>query len=210
MQKDQGLRRYSDGDRMNHWVVALLFVATALTGLAFFHPALYWLAELAGGGPWARILHPFAGVLTFVFFLGMIIRFAGHNKIGPQDRAWMARWREVLGNREELVPEVGRYNGGQKMIFWIMVVCLVVLLATGIVFWRPYFRDSFSIGTIRIATLLHSVAAVVLLVGFIVHVYAAIWVKGTVRAMTIGTVGRNWARKHHLGWYKEVTGEKRS
>ena len=206
MSKAEGLYRYSDGDRINHWMVVLCFMVAAATGLAFFHPSLYWLAEVLGGGPWARILHPFAGVLAFVCFVGMIVRFWRHNIIGANDREWLRRWRDVLADREDRVPEVGRYNGGQKVLFWLMVVCLVLLLATGIVFWRPYFRDAFPIGLIRIATLLHSVAAVVLIGGIIVHIYAAIWVKGTVRAMTMGTVARNWARKHHLGWYKEETG----
>jgi formate dehydrogenase subunit gamma len=43
--------------------------------------------------------------------------------------------------------------------------------------------------------------------GIIVHVYAAIWVKGTLRAMTRGTVSEAWARHHHRGWYRQVTGK---
>ena len=110
-----------------------------------------------------------------------------------------------MNNREEAVPEVGRYNGGQKVLFWVMVVCLALLLVTGIMFWRPYFRDYFSIGMIRVATLLHAVSAVVLIGGIIVHIYAAIWVRGTLQAMMRGTVARIWARKHHLGWFKDET-----
>lgn len=209
MEVRDGIRRYGDGDRMNHWLVVICFFMAALSGLAFFHPAMYFLTGLFGGGPWARILHPFVGVAMFVLFLGMIVRFWHHNLIGRADRQWLASWRDVVAGREDKVPEVGRYNGGQKLIFWVMVLCLLLLLATGIVFWRPYFRDYFSIDVIRIATVVHSVSAVVLMVGIIVHIYAAFWVKGTLRAMTIGTVARNWARKHHLGWYKEETSTRR-
>ena len=52
------LQRYNDQERMNHWIVVVCFVLAALSGLAFFHPAMFWLVNLFGGGPWARILHP--------------------------------------------------------------------------------------------------------------------------------------------------------
>ena len=205
MQKREGLHRYTDGDRVNHWLVVVCFFVVGLTGLAFFHPAAYFLTELFGGGPWARIIHPFAGVLMFLCFIGMFFRFWQHNILSKDDKKWLGQWRDVVNNREEKLPEVGRYNGGQKVLFWVIVVCLVILLATGIVFWRPYFRDAFAIDLIRVATLLHSVAAIVLIASIIVHIYAALWIKGSLRAMTVGTVARNWARKHHLGWYKEET-----
>lgn len=208
MSERDGLNRYSDGDRVNHWLTVVCFFVTGLTGLAFFHPSMYWLTELFGGGPWARILHPFFGVAMFVIFLGLMFRFWGHNRIEAHDREWLKRWRDVMANREDAVPEVGRYNGGQKLVFWIMVASLFVLLLTGIVFWRPYFRDFFPIDVIRVATLLHSVSAVVLIFTVIVHVYAVIWVKGTLRAMTIGTVARDWARKHHRRWFKEETAQR--
>lgn len=209
MQVREGLRRYTDGDRINHWLVVICFFVAGLTGLAFFHPALYFLTGLFGGGPWARILHPFFGVAMVALFVGMFFRFWRHNIIEKRDREWLGKWRDVVNNREEAVPEVGRYNGGQKLLFWVMVVCLAVLLLTGIAFWRPYFREYFSIDVIRIATLLHSVSAVVLIAGIIVHIYAAIWVRGTLQAMTIGTVAKNWARKHHLGWFKDETSAQR-
>jgi formate dehydrogenase subunit gamma len=209
MQTRTGLTRYTDGDRINHWLVVLCFFVAGATGLAFFHPSMYWMAELLGGGPWARIIHPFAGVLMIFFFVGMFFRFWRHNIIEKADREWLGKWRDVMNNREEAVPEVGRYNGGQKVLFWVMVICLIVLLLTGITFWRPYFRESFSVEVIRVATLLHSVSAVVLIAGIIVHIYAAIWVKGTLQSMTIGTVARNWARKHHARWFRDETAENR-
>jgi formate dehydrogenase subunit gamma len=199
------LQRYSDQERMNHWIVAICFVFAALSGLAFFHPSLFWLVNLFGGGPWARILHPFIGVAMFGFFLISMLRYWHHNKIDANDRKWLAQWRDVANNREDKLPEVGRYNGGQKVVFWVSVVSAIVLIVTGIIFWRPYFADFFPIELIRLATLLHAVAAFALIVSIIVHVYAAIWVKGTLRAMTRGTVSEAWAKKHHPAWHREVT-----
>lgn len=75
VQHGNGLRRYIDGDRINHWLVALCFFVAALSGLAFFHPSLYFLTNFFGGGPWARVLHPFFGVAMMLLFIGMFLRF---------------------------------------------------------------------------------------------------------------------------------------
>ncbi|MFO1352003.1 MAG: formate dehydrogenase subunit gamma [Gammaproteobacteria bacterium] len=199
------IRRFTASDRLNHWLVVIAFFLAALSGLAFFHPALFGLTGLFGGGPQTRVLHPYFGVAVAVLFLGMLLRFGRHNLINKNDRAWLCGIKDVLGNREENVPPAGRFNAGQKLVFWLTFLSILTSLLTGIVFWRTYFEGRFSIETIRIATLLHSVAAVVFLVVIIIHIYAGIWVKGTVRGMTLGTVARNWARKHHLLWFREVT-----
>jgi formate dehydrogenase subunit gamma len=198
------IQRYTEGERTNHWIVAITFVLAALSGLALFHPSMYWLANLFGGGPWTRILHPFIGVVMFVFFFITMLRFWGHNRLDANDRKGLSGWRDVLANREHKLPEQGRYNAGQKAMFWLMVICMWVLLVTGIMFWREYFGDYFSVGIIRVASLLHAVAATVLIVGIIVHVYAAIWTKGSMGAMLSGKVSEAWAKKHHAAWYREV------
>ncbi|HLS22113.1 MAG TPA: cytochrome b/b6 domain-containing protein, partial [Paenalcaligenes sp.] len=60
------LDRYTYFQRMNHWFIALCFILLAVSGLALFHPSLYWLANILGGGTWTRILHPFIGVAMFI------------------------------------------------------------------------------------------------------------------------------------------------
>jgi formate dehydrogenase subunit gamma len=203
------LRRYSDGDRINHWIVAICFVLAALSGLSMFHPALFWLSELFGGGPWTRILHPFIGVVMFAAFISMMLRFWHFNRIEESDRQWLRQWRDVVAKREERVPEVGKYNAGQKLLFWTLVICMITLIVTGVVFWRPWFAPYFPIGLVRLATLLNSAAATILIIGIIIHIYAAIWVRGSVGAMMHGTVSAKWAKKHHAAWYREMTGGRR-
>lgn len=198
------IQRYTPSERSNHWAVAILFVLAGLSGLALFHPALFWLSSLFGGGPWTRILHPFLGVAMFALFLIMAIRFAGHNRLNANDRQWLGQMGDVLNNREDRLPEVGRYNAGQKLLFWVLVLCMLVLLASGIVIWREYFGQLFGVGLIRLAAVAHALAAFVLVTSIIVHIYAAIWVKGSVGAMLTGKVSRAWARKHHPGWFKDV------
>lgn len=198
------IQRYTAGERSNHWAVAILFVLAGLSGLALFHPALFWLSNLFGGGPWTRILHPFIGVAMFLFFIWLVMRFMSHNVLHKRDIQWLKQIDDVVANREDKLPEVGRYNAGQKLLFWVLLVCMLTLLVTGLVIWREYFSYLFGIELIRLSALLHAVAALILIVSIIVHIYAGIWVKGSVGAMLTGWVSRGWARKHHGLWYKEV------
>jgi formate dehydrogenase subunit gamma len=202
------IERYGDGLRINHWVVALLFFLAGLSGLAFFHPSLFFFTNLFGGGQWTRILHPFLGVLMFVSFLGLFFRLRRDNRITAADRKWRAGMGAMLRGNKAGLPPVGKYNYGQKMVFWLMVWSLLILLVTGVMFWRPWFAPAFPIGVIRAATLLHAVAALVLVLTTIVHIYAAIWVKGTMRAMTRGTVSEKWARLNHPLWYRDTVQDK--
>lgn len=199
------IKRYTASDRLNHWTVAITFMLLALSGLALFHPAFFFLTHLFGGGPWTRILHPFAGVLLFAGFVGMMLRFWKLNRITDDDRQWLRQVGDVIRNREENLPPVGHYNAGQKYLFWTMVVCIPLLLLTGVLVWRPYFAPLMPIFAVRLAVLLHAVAAFVIIAGIVVHIYAAIWVQGSVRAMTRGTVTRAWAKQHHPAWYREIT-----
>ncbi len=203
------LQRYNANERSNHWGVALLFILAGLSGLALFHPALFWLSNLFGGGPWTRILHPFIGVAMSILFVLMVFRYAGRNRIKAHDRQWLSQLRQVVNNQEEGLPPVGKYNGGQKLLFWVLVVSMLLLLLSGIVIWRDYFSGFFAVGLIRFASVLHAFFAFVLISSIIVHIYAAIWVKGSVRAMMSGKVSAAWARKHHRLWHDEMRKKER-
>jgi formate dehydrogenase subunit gamma len=121
-----------------------------------------------------------------------------------RDWQWLRRLNDVVNNREAGLPEVGRYNAGQKLLFVVIVACIVGLLLSGLVMWREYFSAYFSIAVIRLASLVHAVCAFVLICAIIVHIYSAIWIKGSIRAMTRGTVTPGWAWKHHRAWFREM------
>jgi formate dehydrogenase subunit gamma len=197
--------RYTAEVRINHWIVAISFVLLALSGLALFHPALFWLTNLFGGGPWTRILHPFIGCIMVAAFYLLGVKTWRDNYLRPHDWIWLRKFKDVVNNREENLPDVGRYNAGQKLLFFAIVACLIGLLLSGIVIWRIYFSAFFPIRVIRLASLLHAFCAFVLICAIIAHIYAAIWVKGSIRAMTRGWVSPGWAWKHHRAWFREVT-----
>lgn len=199
------LVRYTPNQRTNHWLIALMFILAALSGLALFHPALFWLSALFGGGPWTRILHPILGLIMMAAFIFLAAMFWKDNRMQQRDWRWLRQMKDVVNNREERLPEVGRYNGGQKLVFFVIVVCMLGLLASGVVIWRQYFSMYFSIGIIRLASVVHAVCAFVLVCTIILHIYAGIWVKGSMQAMTRGTVTPGWAWKHHRAWFREMT-----
>jgi formate dehydrogenase subunit gamma len=205
MNDDDLIERHKPVDRVNHWLTAITMILAGLSGLALFHPAFFWLTNLFGGGTWTRILHPFIGVVLAASFWFLALRFWNDNLITDADREWMRRIRDVLANRLHKLPEVGRYNAGQKYLFWLMVATIALLLLSGIVIWQPWFAPWFSIGLMRVAALIHAVAAFALIAGILGHIYAVIWIKGTLRGMTRGTVTRAWAKYHYPGWYREVT-----
>jgi formate dehydrogenase subunit gamma len=199
------LQRYNASERANHWTVGICFILLAISGLAFFHPAFFPLTMLFGGGTWARILHPYIGVILAFAFLILFLRFKGLNKMTDTDREWMRRVREMVDGNDHNMPEQGKYNGGQKKMFWWLSICVLLLAVSGVLMWRAWF--GFPVDVVRVGAVVHAVAGVVMIALVIVHVYAAIWTKGTIRAMWYGTVTRAWARQHHRAWYREVTGK---
>jgi formate dehydrogenase subunit gamma len=205
MSDDDLIERFKPVDRANHWLTAITFILAALSGLALFHPAFFWLSNLLGGGTWTRILHPFIGVVLAVSFWFLALRFFADNLMTAADWQWMRHFRDVITNHDENLPEVGRFNAGQKLLFWVMIGTLLLLFLSGIVIWQPWFAPRFAVGIMRVAAVIHAFMAFVLIAGIIVHIYAAFWVKGTIQAMTRGTVTRAWAKYHYPGWYREVT-----
>jgi formate dehydrogenase subunit gamma len=197
------IQRYTANERSNHWITAICFILLALSGLAMFHPATAWLALLFGGGQWTRILHPFFGLVMFASFAVLVLRFWHHNHFEDGDRQWLRQINDVLANREDQLPRIGKYNAGQKLLFFALVVSMIALLLSGIVIWRQWFSAYFPIGLIRFSALLHAFFAFVIIMSIIVHIYAGMWIKGSIGAMTRGFVTFGWARKHHPRWFEE-------
>lgn len=203
------VERYRDGVRINHWIVAGFFMCAALTGLVIFYPLFFPLSALFGGGTWTRILHPYFGVAMVVGFVVMFFQVVKDNFWTAQDSAWMRAAPKLIATGDERgMPPVHKYNPGQKGVFWAFGFSLVLLFFTGFVFWQPWFADYFSVPMRRVAVVVHAASAVVLILSVIAHVYAAIWVKGTIRAMTRGTVTTGWARQNHPLWYREIVGRR--
>ncbi|WP_312524590.1 formate dehydrogenase subunit gamma [Paracoccus sp. (in: a-proteobacteria)] len=202
--------RYRGFTRVNHWITALSLIILLISGLALFTPQLYVLTTLFGGGQTTRWLHPIVGVVLFFSFLILFLQLWRLNLPRPEDVTWVEGIGDVIRGDEEKLPELGKYNAGQKFIFWGMAGLILVLIGTGLMIWQEYFPDLVSIPVRRIALLVHSLAAICIILLFILHVYAAIWTRGTISAMTSGSVTGGWAYRHHRKWLREIAERDRS
>jgi formate dehydrogenase subunit gamma len=196
--------RYATVTRINHWITAACFVLLVLSGLAMFHPIFFFFSVLFGGGQWTRAVHPWIGIVLVASYAGLVVQFWRENLWNRDDTAWVRKFDRVLENEEEDVPEVERFNAGQKFVFWAMVLLIPVLFFTGIVIWEVYFSLLTPLVVQRVALLIHSAAAIAAIVVWIIHVYAGIWVRGSLRAMTQGYVTPGWAWRHHRKWLRSL------
>jgi formate dehydrogenase subunit gamma len=200
------LLRHPVYTRVLHWGTAIFFIPALLSGLAIYSPWLYRaLTPLFGGGPMTRLLHPWFSIGFVVFFAFQFLNWLSPMTWNSDDRRWMKRMKSYVTNAEEVEPEyVDFFNSGQKMYFWAIVGSAVVFLLSGIPMWFPAI---FGRTMVAISYVLHDLAGLVMLVGFIVHVYEGTAAQpGTFASMTRGTVERRWAWTHHPAWYRRVTG----
>jgi formate dehydrogenase subunit gamma len=196
--------RYATASRINHWITGACFVLLTLSGLSMFHPMLFFLSELFGGGQWTRAIHPWIGVTLMLSYTGLIIQFWRDEMWTRDDLAWMLAIDKVLVNEEEGVPEVPRFNAGQKFVFWAMALLVPWLFCSGLVIWEYYFAAYTTIEQQRIALLIHSLGAIAAIMVWIIHVYAGLWIRGSVRAMMHGWVTPGWAYRHHRKWFRRL------
>ena len=88
MKRGESIVRYTFAERSIHALAAIVFVYLLLTGLAFWTPGLFWLAEALGGGFLSRLLHPWAGVLFFAFVVWMLVIWTNDMRTTDADRQW--------------------------------------------------------------------------------------------------------------------------
>ena len=193
--------RYGFGERLMHAAAAITYVYLLLTGLAFWTPALFWIAVALGGGFLTRALHPWVGVVFAAVVAVMYAQWRRDMKTTDADRKWRQAMGHYMRNDDRLVPPAGRFNYGQKQLFWLMVGGALLLLISGIVLWFPDAIPWAWRGVRDAAVLVHAVAALLTIGGFIVHLYMGLFVvPGGVEAIVHGTVPEAWARQHHAGW----------
>jgi len=195
------LQRYGFGERLVHALAGISYVYLLLTGLAFWTPALYWMAVALGGGYLSRVLHPWVGLVFTAALVWMFAIWRGDMRVTDDDRAWRKAIRSYIRNDEAGVPGAGRFNYGQKMLFWLMAGGGAVLLVSGAVMWLVASVPWELRGLRQAATLVHALAALATIGGFIVHVYMGVAVvPGGLSTVIHGSVSEEWARRHHPLW----------
>src|SRR5262245_10890402 len=200
------IARHKAGVRLTHWMVAIFFFLATLTGFVIFTPYLFGISGIFGGGAMTRFLHPWFA-LGFVIAVIFLVRVWGRRvMLAAGDEEWNNNVGAYMRYEKEL-EQVGKYNAGQKMFFWAVALGTVSLLLSGVVMWFPTLFPYF----IRaIAYWLHEITFIAFIIGIIYHIYmSTAAMPGTLRAITRGTVTKDWAIWHHPRWYREITEEKK-
>ena len=201
------VQRYTFRERIMHWLTAGVYCYCLTTGLAFYTPYLFWIAVVLGGGPTSRFWHPIIGLGFVAAAVWMHTIWRRDMEFTETDHRWLSRVNDYATNQDELLPLQERFNAGQKLFYWLMYYGALLLLLSGIFLWFPEYIP-FSLDWARSTMILiHEIAALLTIGGFIVHLYMGLFlVPGSMTAMTEGYVSRAWARTHHRLWYIRATG----
>jgi formate dehydrogenase subunit gamma len=196
--------RFNAFERFVHWMTASCFLILALSGLniTFGRPLLLPLMSpetFTRLSEWAKYAHNY---LSFPFTLGVILIFfmwiAGNipNRV---DVEWFKRGGGIVGHDH---PPAYRFNGGQKAIFWIVVLGGSAAAASGYALIFPFYGTD--IATMQDAEMVHAVVAMLFIAAMLGHIYiGTIGMEGAFEAMGEGTVDVNWAKEHHNLWLEE-------
>src|SRR5437764_11730736 len=126
-------------------------------------------------------------------------------------RIWWRTLKAYSTKQDERMPAAGRYNAGQKFLFWGFFWCSLLLLLSGVFLWAPQYFAWHSLLAMRIAVLVHASAALFTIGLFMIHLYMGIFAeRGAFGSVIRGDVSIAFAKRYHPTWYKEIVGESSS
>ncbi len=197
--------RHRRASRLIHWSVAITFFICLLTGMPIWTPLFGWMAHLVGGLSVARVIHPWAGIAFALASIVMFFHWLSDMHFLPSERGWLGPKLFEYMRYESDDSDVGKYNGGQKLLFWAVSLGMVGLLFSGLLMWFP---RAFPRLLLEFSYIIHDVTFILFVVAIVFHIYLGTAAEpGTFGSMIRGTVTRQWARLHHPRWYREVMGE---
>jgi formate dehydrogenase subunit gamma len=223
------IERFNDLERFAHWLSATCFLVLALTGLNMLY-GKHVLLPILGPAAFAAVAQVGKYVHNFVsfgFMAGVVLMFViwvRHNFPTKHDLVWIARGGGLLKDGVHVPAE--KFNAGQKMQFWLVVVGGTSLSLTGLallfpftlVMWDPVFSalNVFGLGLptgltpmdeMHLSQIWHGIIALVLIAAMISHIYiGSLGMEGAFWAMGTGQVDEKWAREHHDLWVRKVEG----
>lgn len=220
------IKRFSLIERTGHWLLASSFIILALTGLNLLF-GRQLLIPLIGKEAFASItnygkfIHNY---VAFAFMLGLVmiaVMWIVHNIPNRHDLMWFLRGGGIIGSSH---PPSRKFNAGQKIIFWVVILCGISISMSGWALMNPFTTTMFAstfetvnglFGTTyptdltliqeqQYQSLWHTIMAVFMIVVILAHIYiGSVGMEGALAAMTSGDVDINWARDHHSIWVEE-------
>jgi formate dehydrogenase subunit gamma len=198
------LVRFSGFERFVHWMTATCFIILGISGLniTFGKPLLLPLIgpeAFTTWSLWAKYAHNY---LSFPFTLGVVLIFlmwiAG-NFPTRVDVNWLREGGGIVGHKH---PPADRFNAGQKMVYWIVVLGGGAVAASGYVLMFPFYGTN--VAEMQLAEIVHGVVAVLFVAAMLGHIYiGTLGMEGAFEAMWDGTVDVNWAKEHHSIWLEK-------
>ncbi len=223
------IERFNSLERAVHWLTATSFIVLALTGLNMLY-GRYILPDLIGKSAFASMTYYLKlghHYIAFAFMFGLIIMFVmwvGHNIPKARDVQWFL----IAGGlfSKNVHPEAGRFNGGQKLIFWLVMGGGLTLSISGLAMlmpgtiepWAWTFKminilgfdlptELSSLQEMQVSVLWHGFTGLVMMAIIIGHIYiGSLGMEGAFDAVGSGQVDLNWAKEHHSIWVEEVQG----
>jgi formate dehydrogenase subunit gamma len=196
--------RFSGFERFSHWLTAVSFVVLGLTGLNITFGKIL-LLPLIGPDNFsnlaqaAKYVHNF---VSFAFVLGLVLIFALFIKDNIPRHVDIVWLREGGGFIKSKHPPAGRFNAGEKLVFWFALAGGAAVIASGYLLMFPFYVTD--ILGMQIAQMVHAVIALLFVALILAHIYiGTIGMEGAFEAMGEGTVDRNWAKEHHSLWLDE-------
>jgi formate dehydrogenase subunit gamma len=227
------VERFNLAERFAHWLTAVSFIVLALTGLNILY-GRYVLKPIIGpeGFAWITQMGKFAhNYIAFAFMLGLLLIFVMwvlHNIPNRQDLTWLAKGGGMF--RKGVHPPARKFNAGQKLLFWAVILGGLSLSLSGIALMWPFefsffshtfsFLNIFGVGLpadltpmeeMQLSQAWHGIVALLMVAVIIAHIYiGSLGMEGAFDAMGSGMVDKNWAREHHNLWAAEIENRPRS
>lgn len=205
------IMRFNGFERFTHWTIAVSFVILALTGLniTFGKDMLLPLIGPTAFSQWsitAKYAHDFS---SFPFVIGVVVLFllwVKDNFLTAVDVEWLKEGGGMVGHKH---PPAWKFNAGQKLLFWLVVLATIGVAASGFFLLFPfYLTDIFGM---QIAQMVHALIAVAFVALIIAHIYiGSLGMEGGFDAMGHGDVDLNWAKQHHALWVEQELGQGRT
>jgi formate dehydrogenase subunit gamma len=196
--------RFNAFERFVHWMIATCFIIMALSGLniTFGKDVLLPLIGPSAFSAWSLAAKYAHNLLSFPFTLGVVLLFLmwlGGNIPNRADIEWLKRGGGMVGHDH---PPAGRFNAGQKALYWIVVLGGAAVAVTGYILMFPFYGTN--IADMQLAQAVHGVVAVLFVAVMLAHIYiGTIGMQGAFEAMGQGTVDLNWAKEHHSLWVEQ-------
>ena len=202
------IERFTPFERAAHWANAIAFSILAISGLVMAFGKFFLLPVIGSAlFGWLTYLlknaHNFAGPVFAVSLLIVIVTFVRDNLPARGDLNWLLKGGGMLSGNE---IESGRFNAGEKVVFWGGVLVLgLTVVASGLVMDKLVPGLAYERGTMQLAHMVHAVSNLLMVAMFMGHIYlGTIGTEGAFQGMKTGYVDETWAREHHGLWLDDV------